>query len=208
MADKTKRPYRKRKGDRLLSSDAQKNEIACDHAVAPFDRLATQMEHKWGIDRLPELVSPETATRYGHAIADLNAALASSDPDAVIACANNCIKGMGVMDAEAAARGHQPATGEFWEYEITAPDETKPFNFAILRDGVEWMTAKDARPDLRFFTLREVAIALHHYCSNYPIEAVKAAFPEAQITRINIDKADAPKMPPVDWDNHGDEIPF
>lgn len=192
---KAKRPRRQRKGDRLLNPDSRREEIACDHAIAPFDRLATEMERKWGIDRLPALVSPETATRYGHAIADLNVAIAKNDPAAVLACANNCIKGLNVMDAEATAAGHQPATGEFWEYDLEG------FRFAVMPDAAEWQSAKAKRPDLRFFTMREVAIALRHYCENYPIGEVKQKFPQAQITKIT-------NRAPVDYANGGDPIPF
>lgn len=197
-----KRPRRKRKGDRLINPDARREEIACDHSLAPFDRLAIEMEHKWGIDQLPTLVSVETATRYGHAIADLNAAIEKSDPGAVTACAQNCIKGLGVMDAEATAAGHQPAAGDFWEYEFIPPGEAEAFRFAAMRDAAEWQTAKARRPDLRFFTMREIAVALHHYCSNYPIGEVKDNFPGARITKIT-----EPSKPPVDWAAGGDPIP-
>ncbi|WP_299945321.1 hypothetical protein [uncultured Ruegeria sp.] len=198
-----KRPRRQRKGDRLLSPDARKEEIACDHSLAPFDRLAIEMERKWGIDQLPALVSPETSTRYGHAIADLNAAIAKSEPAAVTACVQNCIKGLGVMDAEATAAGHQPATGEFWEYEFMPHDAMEAFRFAVMRDDAEWQTSKACRPDLRFFSMREVALALHHYCSRHPVGEVKDLFPGAQITKIN-----EPSKPPVDWDAGGDPIPI
>lgn len=198
-----KRPRRQRKGDRLINPDARKDEIACDHSLAPFDRIADEMEKKWGIDQLPALVSVETATRYGHAIADLNAAIAKNDPAAVTACAKNCIKGLGILDAEATAAGYQPASGEFWEYEIIPSGEHEAFRFAVMRDDAEWQTSKARRPDLRFFSLREVALALHHYCSRHPIGEVKDLFPGARITKIN-----EPTKPPVDWKAGGDPIPF
>lgn len=194
------RPRRQKKSDRLLCPDATKNEIACDFGLAPFDRAALEMERKWGIDRLPELVSVETATRYGHAMADLNAAIEKSDPAAVTACANNCIKGLGVMDAEATARGAQPASGDFWEYRLE-DGNPEPFHFAIMADDKEWMQAKGKRPELMFFTMREVAIALQAYTANKLFAAVKEKFPQSEITSIKTRE-------PVDWAAGGDDVPF
>ena len=53
MNAQTKRPRRERKADRLMSPDATKAQIECDYAIAPMDRLALEMDRKWGIDRLP-----------------------------------------------------------------------------------------------------------------------------------------------------------
>lgn len=195
-----KRPRRKKKADRLLSPGANRDEIACDFAIAPFDREALAMEKRWGIDRLPELVSPETAARYGHAMADLNAAIEKNEPAAVLACANNCIKGLGVMDAEATQRGAQPASGDFWEYRLD-DGNPEPFHFAVMADDKEWMQAKDRRPELQFFTMREVAIALQAYTANKLFAAVKEKFPEARIAKIK-------NKPAPDWAGGGDPIPF
>lgn len=193
------RPRRQKKADRLLHVDAQKDEIACDYAVAPFDRVATQMDEKWGIDRLPELVSPETAQRYGFALAHLNECIQERKPAEAAAAAQNCIRGMQALDAEATAAGHQPATGEFWEYELETHDGRPPFRFAILKDGAEWKTLKANRPDLEFYNLREIAIAVQHYASRYPIGEVKELFPAANIVSIK---------EPCDFKNGGDPIPF
>nr|WP_309504315.1 hypothetical protein [uncultured Roseovarius sp.] len=179
MAKKPNRPRRAQKGDRLLSPGARKDEIMCDYALAPFDRLATEMDMFWGIERLPELVSPETAQKYGAAIAHLNECIEQAKPDECRAAAENCIKGMQVMDAEARANGATPASGDYWEYEVDG------FRFAVMRDGREWQTASAARPDLRFFTLREVGVALQALRLDNPIFAeVTKHFPKAQITSI------------------------
>ena len=153
-------------------------------AMSPYNRAAYESEKKWGIGRLEELVSPDTAKRYGYAMADLNAAYETSDPDKVVACANNAIKGLAVMDAEATAAGHQPATGDFWEYELEAMDGKPAMRFAIMRDDYEWQTAKDKRPDLTFYTMREIANALRAYHEAPLVAAVKENFPGAEITKI------------------------
>jgi len=42
----TARPRRTKKSDRLLAYDATNEERQCDYGIAPFDRVATEMEHK------------------------------------------------------------------------------------------------------------------------------------------------------------------
>jgi hypothetical protein len=136
------------------------------------------MDDKWGIDQLPELVDPEMARKYGAAISALNDALANQDPAAASANANNCIRGLRAMDAEAERLGHKPGTGEHYEYEL--PD----CKIAIMRDGKEWPALKARRPDLIIFTLREAALALEARMKTAPIAEVKDLFPGAEVTAI------------------------
>lgn len=188
------RPQRKKRGDRLLDAGAARDEIACDYACAPLDQTARVMDRKWGIDRLPELVSAATAERYGHAIADLSAALESKDPASVVATAQNCIKGLHVMDREAEDAGQPKASAEYWEYDIEG------FVFAVMKDEAHWMACQEARPDLRFFTMREIGVALKALRIDNPIFAeVKKHFPQAQIDSI------AERAKPQTYD---DPIPF
>jgi hypothetical protein len=175
MNAQTKRPRRERKADRLMSPDATKAQIECDYAIAPMDRLALEMDRKWGIDRLPELVTPEMATRYGQAMAHMNECIRLGDPAKCVAAANNCIRGLHAMDAEATKLGKQPASGAYTEYDLDG------WKIGILHDDAEWKTSEAARPDLQFFSLREAAIALKTKIDTPPIAAVKAAFPGARV---------------------------
>lgn len=199
-----KRPRRQRKADRLLSPDAHKDEIACDYAIAPMDRLATQMDEKWGIDQLPTLVSVETAQKYGIAMAHLNACILETEPTKCADAANNVIRGLHAMDAEATAAGHQPASGEFWEYELPPMDGRPEIRVAVARDITEWQTIKKRRPDLVVYSMREVALALDFYQRNGLLQEVKKNFPSAQVTKIKPQKT----KPPVDYANGGDPIEF
>ena len=193
-----KRPRRTNKGDRLTGLRDRKNEIACDHAVAPFDRAARDHDQRWGIDRLPELVSPALAAKYGEALAHLNECIAAEDPARVADAASNCIRGMAAMDAEAIASGHAPSTGEHWEYELR--DESEVFRFAIIKNEREWPALKAARPDLLIFTMHEAAVALRGLSKKVAIEAVKNHFPGAKVQN-------SPQLPKSFFD-HGDVIDF
>lgn len=173
------RPRRQRKGDRLLNPGTSQAEIRCDYALAPLDRLALDMDMVWGIDRLPELVSPDTAEKYGFSIGKLNAAVNDTNPEDVKAWAAVCMRGLLAMDAEARKLGRKPAAGNYTEHEIDG------WKFAILHDGAEWKTAKAARTDLQFFTLREVGVALKASGATHPIvDEIKNHFPTAKVTAI------------------------
>ena len=201
MTTKPSRYSRPKKSDRLLYPDANAAEIQCSYGVAPFDRVATEMEAKWGIDRLPELVTPELAAKYGKAMAHLNDCIAKQLPAECTAAAANCIKGLHAMDAEATANGAAKATGQVFEYELHT-GEGQPFKFGVLADEREWMTAKDNRPDLVLFSMREVALALHKYMTAPLAVELADHFPDSKITAIK------PKRAPVDYANGGDPLPF
>jgi hypothetical protein len=195
----TARPaFRQRKSDRLITPGATKTEIECDFACGPFDAAVRALDIKWGVDRLPELVSPETARKYGSAMAKLNAALDANDPDEAVARVNVLLKGLRAMDAEAEAANAPKANPAVIEGDVDG------FKFSILLDGAAWPALKAIRPDLNPVTLRQVGNALRAYQSaeSLPsVQAVKDHFPGATITKITPRK----KQTPDDLD---DEIPW
>ena len=184
--------HRPNRPDRLLTPGASSVEIRCDHAAAPLDRLAIEMERVWGIDQLPGLVSPTTAEKYGRAIAHLNAMINEGRPEEVAAAAANCVKGLTAMDAEARSLGHQPITPEVFEY------EHEGHHFGVVRDVVVAAIAEDQIPGITIYTMREVAVALH--AARHAVAAVKDAFPGARLAAI---RPQSPIGQDID-----DEIPF
>lgn len=190
------RTYKRQfKSDRLLSPGASPVEIECDYAVAPFDRATREMDLKWGVDRLPTLASPETARKFGSAMAKMNAAIEAGDPTETVARVGVCIRGLSALDQEAEAAGHAKADPSIWEYQLDG------VTFAIMADGTSWPAIKAARPDLMLFTMREVALALKATSlTAQPVQSVKDNFPAATVTRIT------PRSQlSIDLD---DEIPF
>ena len=133
---KAKRPTRQRKADRMMHSGVTPEELQCDYALGPFDLTAYDMDRKWGVDMLVELVSPETAQKYGSAMAKLNAAIEAQDPAMVAAREAVCIKGMQVMDAEATAAGKEPASDDVW---ILAFQDKQ---VGLLKNGRSWQRVK------------------------------------------------------------------
>lgn len=179
--------------DRLITPGATDVEIRCDHAAAPFDRLALDMERIWGIDRLPGLVSPATAEKFGRAMAHMNAMINEGKPVEVAAAAVNCMKGLNALDAEARSLGHAPACPLVWQY------EHEGHRFGVVQDVSDWPPVAAEFPGLTIYTMREVANALAAYNVQPIIGAVKQAFPGAEIKRRE----------PTELEKHlEDEIPW
>jgi len=164
-----------------------------DYAVAPFDRKAEEMDEKWGIDRLVELVSAETAAKYGSAMAKFNDAIDAGDPSVTAARAQVCIRGMEAMDAEAAAAGAQRASMDVWEVEVAGE------LYGVMRDARSWQAIKAQRPEMTLVSLREVALALKYWRGSIAGEferSVKESF------------GDGAEVVAVTNRNLEDEIPF
>lgn len=181
------RPRRQRKADRLLHPDATAAEIECDYGVAPFDRLVEELDAKWGIDRLPELVSPELAAKYGAALAQLNDAIRDRDPARCAHKAAVCMKGLRKMDEEAEAAGHPKADPGIIECDLDG------WKFGIMTDARAWKAAPKATYPV--FSLREIGNALKERGAAHPmVEAAKAAFPGSEV---------------IDWNKElEDDLPF
>lgn len=174
----TKRPRRQKKADRMIYPGASATDIRCDYALAPFDRLANEMDHRWGIDRLVELVPPEMAEKYGSAMAKLNEAIDSGDAEQVTLRAGVCIRGMQAMDRKATELGAQPASDELW---LVQADGRQ---FGLLRDDMGWQRALEKHPGITLLTEREMVMAIEAWQKTQAAQmvlAVKDAFPGAAV---------------------------
>lgn len=175
------KPRRQRSADRVLHRDVTAVQIKCDFALAPFDRMANAMDHKWGIDRLVELVPADVAAKYGSAMAKLNQAIDDQDPDEVAVRASVCIRGMQAMDQIASQAHGEPPTAQVWVVEADG------YTFGLMRDPRAWQRAQEAYPKLELITEREMVLALTMYrrsLAKEMIDAAKAAFPGAEVTAV------------------------
>lgn len=177
------RPTRQKKDDRILHKGATANEIKADLSLAPFDKAVREMDKRWGVDRLPELVSPESAAKWGKAMAGLNAAIDAQDPDKVKFWVEICLRGLTAMDAEAVSLGRPVSDPMIWEHEYEGTV------YGIIEDGREWPAAYAKRPGIAIHTMREVAVALHEH-RNGLVNAVKLAFPGAEVKQVRRPKAE------------------
>lgn len=191
----TARPRRKHPDPILGPSDVEADYLV-SHALLPFDQRGREMDRKWGADRLPALVPPEMAQRWASRMHALDAAIRGNDPKAVAAEVALCLRGFAAMDATAEAAGAEKATPNCIVHEVDG------FTFGILRDERMWHAAQDAFPDVRFYTLREVGLALQLLDAT-GVGAVKQAFPGAEVVSM-------PKPPPRSKlaKELDDDIPF
>ena len=177
------RPTRQKKDDRILHKKASAAEIRCDLSLAPFDKAVREMDKRYGVDRLPELVSVESAAKWGKAVAGLNSAIDAQDPDKVKFWVEVCLRGLAAMDAEAVSLGRPLSDPMIWEYEYEGT------TFGIIEDGREWPAAYAKRPGIAIHTMREVAVALHEH-RNGLVNAIKLSFPGAEVKAVRRPQAD------------------
>lgn len=177
------RPTRQKKDDRILHKGATANEIRADLSLAPFDKAVREMDKRWGVDRLPELVSVESAAKWGKAVAGLNGAIDAQDPDKVKFWVEVCLRGLTAMDAEAVALGRPVSDPMIWEHEYEGTV------YGIIEDGREWPAAYAKRPGIAIHTMREVAVALHEH-RNGLVNAIKLSFPGAEVKAVRRPQAD------------------
>ena len=177
MATKTKR----RRPDHILDRGGVGDSVAeaIHHAIMPLDRIATDAETKWGCDRLPELVSPEMASRFGSAKAKLDAAIVLNDPQEVIKRADVLARGWAAMDTEATQRGNKALAPDIWSHTTDAG-----FKCAIARSDADALKAIRTMPEFEgvaVYSMEEVGRILE---SNTLLKAVKDNFPEATVSEI------------------------
>ena len=177
------RPTRQKKDDRILHKRATANEIKADLSLAPFDKAVREMDRKWGVDVLPELISVESAAKWGKAVAGLNGAIDAQDPDKVKFWVEVCLRGLAAMDAEAVALGRPVSDPDIWEYEYEGT------TFGIIEDGRQWPAAYAKRPGIAIHTMREVAVALHAH-RNGLVDAIKLSFPGAEVKAVRRPQAE------------------
>jgi hypothetical protein len=181
------------KFDAFTARDASPDDTAKHYALAPFDEAQRQADREWGVDRLPGLVSPDTAAKWGLAVAQLNTAIASGTVEDVTARVGVCLRGLAKLAEEAEARGAKRSNPQTWEM-----SDGDKFKFAILRDGKDWPALKAQRPDLMFFTESEIVNAVKAYHRSIPaLENIKKSFPDAKITATR------------NWEEEiGDSLPY
>ena len=183
MAKRTSRPTRQKKEDRLIHYNTTQAQVRCDMALGRLDAAAREMDLKWGVDRLPEIISAATAERWAKAISELNSAVDNDDPDQTLKWVEICLRGLKAMDEEAANLNMPVSDPHIWEYEY----EGKVYG--IIADGRDWPAAYAKRPNMVIYNMREVAIALQAQ-GNAIVDAVKLAFPGAEIKPMKVSRDD------------------
>ena len=158
---------------------------AIDGSLKPLDALASDLERKWGRDRLIELVSPETASKFTTAKAKLDAAIAYNDPQDVIRRVNVMMRGWQALEAEAIKNGHSPFPADVW---VACVDEdNKPaFEIAIVKDSADAsLTKLTKKKGITTYSLVEIARIVRLFeGQKKEIPKIKELFPDSEITKV------------------------
>jgi hypothetical protein len=174
-----------------------KNAMTLSATCGPLDEVRRQMDRKWGIDRLPQLVAPDLARRFGERVEAYDRAIAQCDLDTALDMAQRLIAAYAHLDAEATAAGHQTATAAgAWPFEVNGDP-------ALICAPENADSVAEAFPGVSVFTTDEigrlVAFALKEMWK--PTAAAKAEFPGATVLAMRNKPAGRAAQPQ-------DEIPF
>ena len=149
------------------------------HAIKSLDETASAMERKWGNDRLPKLVSAETAAKFGSAKAKLDQAIKDGDEEAVVKKASVLQKGWKAMDTE--AFNHGAATlADLGDDTIHHSHPENGRRYMIVREhGVS-----EAVDGAKVYSLDEVCRVLDKFnlSTGGAVDKAKQLFPGAEVS--------------------------
>jgi hypothetical protein len=163
-----------------------------------LDELAHSLEMKWGVDRLPRLVTPETAARFQHWADKLNAAI-EAGADNVAEVAGIVERGWRAMDAEATARGCFPLPPACFSVQVDGHIVEIAQDQAHATALIHW--ARNEGRTVAVWTLEEVATVLrlhgvaHQAKEIWPgalVTALPAPMREGKRRADDIDDAEIP----------------
>ena len=155
-----------------------------------LDRIAHEMERKWGVGRLRLLVSDLLRARFDAQKDKLDAAIETNRESYIRAQAEGMKRAWDALDHAATEDGHALLAPEVWECVLPGSGEV----VSITRTEAE---AHHVCRECRVFTLEEIAILIDAL-GETALEA-KRVFPGASVRRV--------AKPAIDWEK-GDEIPF
>jgi len=149
---------------------------ACTAILIGVDQAAVEAELKWGIGRLPLLVSDATRLRFRKACDLWRQALNAWDPELVEQSGAIMRRAWAALDAEALEAGHQPMAPEVWE--VALPNGAVA---ALVRTPEEAHHVAASGREVEVYTLDEIGRILGRYRD--AVSQVLVAFPGARVTR-------------------------
>lgn len=161
--------------------------------LAPLDKMAADMEAKWGCNRLPRLVPIDLASKFGSAAQKLDEAIREGDHAAILHRAQVLHRGWQALDKAATEAGHSTNPPNTW----SATWEGKPYTIVLDPADHDAAARHSEHPDT-VVTLPELLLAWSQWQPAAFAEATKAAFPGATVQRSS-------KSAFADLD---DDIPF
>tara|TARA_R110000751_G_scaffold264535_2_gene363608 strand:+ start:4731 stop:5285 length:555 start_codon:yes stop_codon:yes gene_type:complete len=169
-----------RKPDRIVNYEDVGSEIdeAIYRALRPVDAAAVDMELKWGIDRIEQLVEPQLAAKFGTAKAQLDQAINDRDPEMVAQKGSAMIRGWNALDTQATSLGARTIAdvAEAWSWKH--PETGK--GYLITKDNASAQAIGRVDKTSTIYTLDEVCRILD---SKILVNEIKDVFPGSTVSK-------------------------
>jgi len=156
-----------------------------------YDDRVSQVEQKWGVDRLVWLVPTELRNRFEQQMDRLNAAIDKMQD--VEHQVEVTLKGVAALEQAAIAAGVEPLKGEWIEGNL--PDGRV---LAIVPTDYEVSKVKRDNREMVVYSVNEIGRILEDWEASKPVEEVKHVFEGAVVEKIRT---------PIE-EELNDEIPF
>jgi len=190
VAKKTTRP--RPKPSKVYYQPTQPAMRRMQDALHRYDDVVSEVEGRWGVDRLVWLVGGELRDRFEHQMNRLNAAIDKCDPS-IEHEVEVTLRGVAALEAAAIAAGAKPLTGDYVEGRM--PDGRV---IAITATGYEAGKVKRDNRDMVVYSVDEIGRIIEGLNKEAPVvDAIKNAFAGAEVQSV--------KPVPANLD---DEIPF
>ena len=158
------------------------------------------MERKWGAGRLRLMVGPELREKFDRQRYLTNQAVWHGDLEDVKAQCRRMISGWKALDKVASDAGLERCATEAWE--VAGASGLVHVIVRTIDDAKDY---KMGRQNACVYTLAEVAVILDALS---PVEALKSAFPDAEVVQLRRDVGDALDDVHDTQGDLEDEIPF
>lgn len=190
VAKKTTRP--RPKPSKVYYQPTQGAMRRMQDALHRYDDVVSEVEGRWGVDRLVWLVGGDLRDRFERQMDKLNAAIDKCDPS-IEHEVEVTLRGVAALERAAIAAGAKPLSGDYVEGRM--PDGRV---IAITATGYEAGKVKRDNREMVVYSVDEIGRIIEGLNKDAPVvDAIKNAFAGAEVESV--------KPVPANLD---DEIPF
>lgn len=166
-------------------------------AIERLDEVASRMERKWGVGRLPRLVAVDLAQRFYSQLGKLNAAIADEATGGSVANvefeAGRMVNAWMALDAAAEAAGADPASGRYLTARLS---DGRSLVVSVDLEGMGHFLRQNPDRSAAVWTMDEIARVLEGFDL---VNRTKHLFEGAVVEEVRV-------KPEVNW-KRGDELP-
>lgn len=148
-------------------------------AIIELDKLVSDMEARWGIDRLPSLIDEQLRERFELQLDRLNKSIEMDVGVEVKREAEAMARAYQHIEKVAIANGQKELTGEFWQAPM--PDGKV---LAITQSFDEQYKVSKQYPDMIVYSIQEIANVLANWEDHKTIVMAKHLFQGAEVVDV------------------------